>query len=647
MGWAKAASEAFIKDLAQYIPDRQLQHLFGISLDSAVLVDPVAFASPDWHETQTKISAMFDATDNYHGIEKNRAERYSTVNLLSQSSAITYDDWEPLATVNASRSLDILRDTVAGYEIGCRGIHLGTVLSALQQFETGGELVLVVGQEFVSDSETERQIVDFLASNPVAVTVIQLETRCSRQEALTLGRSVADLSGGAYITASDNRQALAFPRDGDLETHVGLGVIQMNSVSNATSPDNIRFLVDGTMDRLLITADWVVAGTPSFDTKLLFAGSVEETFEPISSSTDGVAHRAIWKIDGPAPGEWGFSFGGGVISSFNVTVKGRSSIQLVTASIVESTGVLGHEGYFDILEKVLPAETEVGVVGEIYGLSADEHESVEWLVVDAVTGNETKIPMTPGLNPADRPGYADQNTFFGNTTLPVGDFYLVVRGVDALGYRFQRSVPSRMSAAYDPDASYYIGDVSAVTNFPSESEDEPAEETETEAEQTQRIVARQLVTGTGGTTGTPLTPTGPFFPNSTFAGTGASTLSANATTTGANATATPFPTAATSRTPGATSFNTSISSVTIPLPGGGNATASTGATQTARTTVLPPASVPTSGGVTGATESLTTIATILPGGVSNITSGTSPTLTSSPGANATAEGSEVSSPHAT
>lgn len=630
---AKEASETFINYLAEYLTDRQLQHLFGLSLDSAILVDPTVFASPDWEDAKVKIDTIFGATSEPEA-DVNRGVKYTTISLLSQSPMAVYEDWYSLDATNASQSLDMLRDTVAGYVVGCRGINLEAVLGALQQFKTGGELIFVVGQDFLQDSEVEHQIVDFIANNPVAVSILQLDAGCLRKDELTLSQSVADLSGGKYITALDTRETLVLPREGALEAQAGLSVILLTLDSDGTPPQNdIRFPVDGSMDRLLITVDW--AAPAESPMKVLFSDPEYKTFEPVSRKADGEIQRAIWKVDSPVAGEWAFNFGGAPTPSYNLTIKGRSSIQLVHASIVESTGITGHEGYFEILN-VLPAETEVGVVGEIYGLAPADNSSLEWLVVDADNGEEMKIPMTAGLDPAERPGYADKNTFFGSTMLSESNFYLVVRGVDGQGYKFQRSVPSRMSATYDFDHTYEIGDVDSVVDFP----DDDSEDEEDESEESQVIiVARQIVTGTGAATGTavtlpgatPFSPTGPAFPNATaFPGTGATTL-------GGNATAPPLPTGATSILPGTASFNTSVPSVTIPIPGATNVTSPSGATETAGATFQPPISVPTGPGLPDSTETLTTVATILPPpntGGSNATSGVP--LTSSFGGNATA-----------
>lgn len=633
--WAKKASEAFITNVAQYVTDRQLQHLFGISLDSVILVDPVAFTSSDWDNAQVKVSAMFDAARDFDP-QENRAARQSIVALLSQSPMVTYDNWSPLKSTNASQSLEMLRDTVSGYGIGCHGIDPATVLSALEQFRGGGELVLVVGQGFLADSDVEDQIVDFLANNPVAVTIMQLETKCQQQktfskEASTLSQSVADLSGGAYVTSLDTRQALAFPRDGALAAPAALSVIQKNSHTNATSGDDIRFLVDGAMDRLVITADWV--SREKAPTSLRFSDPEDKSFEPVARSTSGSTQRAVWKIDNPTPGEWGFNFGGSA-PSYNVTIKGRSPIQLVDVSFVESGGVAGHEGFFQIEKEVLPAEADLGVVSELYGLSSEDHPSVEWFIVEAATGDETKISMTPGLDPKERPGFADQNTFFGKATLPKGEFYVVVRGEDSEGYKFQRSVPSRLSAKYYPDETYNIGDVDSVVDFPDDSEEESEAEAEAEAEEMYRIVARQIMTGTGTGTGTPpLTPSGPFLTNATaFPGTGATTVGTNATATSLFPT---LPTSVLPSIPGTSGFNTSVPSVTIPGQTSANFTDSESATETAGPVQGTASTVPTSPSVPGATESFTTVATIpSPGPLG--TNSTSGIPSTSFGANATA-----------
>lgn len=627
---AKEGSEIFINYLAEYLTDRQLQHLFGLSLDSAILVDPAVFASPDWEDAKVKIASMFGATRESE-VDVNRGVKYTTINLLSQSPAAVYEDWYSLEATNGSRSLDMLRETVAGYGIGCHGIKLEAVLGALQQFKTGGELLFVVGQDFVQDSEVEAEIVDFITNNPVATTILQLETGCPSKKELKLSQSLADLSGGEYITTLDAHETLALPRDGTLEAQAGLSVVQLSTNSDGTTQNNVRFPVDGAMDRLLITVDW--AAPAKSPMKVLFSDPMDKTFEPVSRNVDGRTQRAIWKIDSPVPGEWAFSFGEEPIPSYNLTIKGRSSIQLIRASIVESTGVSGHEGYFDILKDVLPASTEVGVVGEIYGLASADSGTFEWLIVDTHTGDETKIPMTAGLDPTEKPGYADKNTFFGATTLPEGNFYLVVRGVDAQGYNFQRSVPSLMSAKYYPDETYELGDIDSVVDFSDVLEDDDAE-----SEEGPIVIARQIVTGTGIATGTaatapgatPFSPTGPLSPNATaFPGTGATTL-------GANATVPPLPTGATSILPGTSGFNTSVPSVTIPIPGATNASGPTGATETAGATFQPASPVPTGPGLPGGTETLTTVATILPPGtvVSSATSGVP--LTSSLGGNATA-----------
>lgn len=623
-----AASEAFIHNIAEYVTDRQLQRLFGVGLDSAILVDPAAFTSPDWTDARSKLGTMLSSVSSFDA-EENRAVRYSTVSLLSRSSQASYE-WSPLQNTNTTRSLEVLEDMVYEEQVGCHGVELESVLGAMQQLEDGGELVLVVGQGFQGDSDVEGRILDFLADNPVSVTVMQLETECHAGGTVTLSQNIADLSGGAYLTELKTHEALALPQNGAPEAHAGLSVVQMST--HDSESDEIKFLVDGTMDRLVITADWFTPDTssdtasPAAMMNVLFNGPEENIFAPVARNTNGEANRAVWRIHAPAPGEWGFAFGGDPSPSHNLTIKGRSSIQLVDVSFVESAGIQGHEGYFRILKDVLPADTQVGVVGQVFGMSSDESSSATWFIVDAATGAETEIDMTAGLDPSVRPGYADQNTFFGATTLPEGDFYVIVRGVDDLGYGFQRSLPSRMSAKYYPDETFYIGDVDSVVDFPGQPE--PEDEDEPQAEVTMaRLVARQTVTGTEAPDftppiGAPLTPTGPFFPNTT-------SLPANATTL-ANATATTaLPTAPTPPFPGTSAFNTSIPSPTIPVPGA-NFTGPGGATQTAGATFLPP--VPGATSIPGVTsvpgeESMTTVATVFPGGSStlNATSGLSPT----------------------
>lgn len=591
-----------------------------MGLDSAILVDPAAFASPDWADARSKLGSMLGSVSSF-GSETNRAIRYSAVSLLSGSSQVSYE-WSPLQNTNATRSLEMLEDMVHEEQIGCHGVELESVLSAMQQLEDGGELVLVMGQGFQSDRDVEARVLDFLANNPVSVTVMQLDTECHANETVTLSQNIADLSGGAYLTEIKTQQTLALPQGGAPAAHSGLNVVQTST--HYSESDETKFLVDRTMDRLVITADWF---TPETDTSspvammnVLFNGPEENTFAPVALNTNGEANRAVWRIDDPAPGEWGFAFGGNPSLSHNLTIKGRSPIQLVDVSFVQSGGIRGHEGYFRILKDVLPADTQVGVVGQVFGMSIEESRSTRWFIVNAATGAETEMNMTAGLNPSVRPGYADQNTFFGATTLPEGDFYVVVRGDDDQGYRFQRSLPSRMSAKYYPDETFYIGDVDSVVDFPGhpETEYEDDDEPEPQAEVTMaRIVARQTAAPSfTPPIGAPLTPTGPFFPNATGP--------ANATTP-ANATATTvLPTAPTPPFPGASAFNTSIPSPTIPIPGP-NFTVPGGATNT----VLPPVPGATSiPGVTSVTgiESMTTVATVFPGGnVTSATSGVSPT----------------------
>lgn len=597
-----------------------------MGLDSVILVDPAAFTSPDWNDARSKLGTMLSSVSRFDS-EENRAVRYSAVSLLSRSQQASFE-WSPLQNTNATRSLEMLEDMMYAEQIGCHGVGLEGVLGAMQQLEDGGELVLVVGQGFQGDSETEGQILDFLANNPVSVSIMQLETECHDNGTVTLSQNIADLSGGAYLTELKTHETLALPQNGAPEAHAGLSVVQMST--HDSESDEVKFLVDGTMDRLVITANWFTPDTdtdsasPATMMNVLFNGPGENTFAPVAQNTNGEANRAFWRIDAPAPGEWGFAFGGNPSPSHNLTIKGRSSIQLVDVSFVESAGIHGHEGYFRILKEVLPADTQIGVVGQVFGMSAEESSSTRWFIADADTGTETEVEMTSGLDPSVRPGYADQNTFFGATTLPEGDFYVVVRGMDDLGYAFQRSHQSRMAAKYYPDETFDIGDVDSVVDFPGQSETEYGDdETEPQAEVTMaHLVARQTVTGTEAPTftppiGAPLTPTGPFFPNTTGA--------ANATTL-ANATATTaLPTGPTLPFSGTSAFNTSIPSPANPIPGA-NLTVPGGATNTPEATFLPPVPGATSiPGVTTATgtESLTTVATVFPG--ENVTSEVSPT----------------------
>lgn len=594
-----------------------------MGLDSAILVDPAAFASPDWADARMKLGSMLGSVSSF-GSEANRAVRYSAVSLLSRSSQVSYE-WSPLQDTNATRSLEMLEDMVYGEQVGCHGVDLESVLSAMQQLEDGGELVLVVGQGFYGDRNAEGRVLDFLANNPVSVTVMQLATECHANETITLSQNIVDLSGGAYLTEIKTHQTLALPQGGAPAAHAGLDVVQTST--HDSESDETKFLVDGTMDRIIITADWFTPDTdtssPAAMMNVLFNGPEENAFAPVALNTNGEANRAVWRIDDPAPGEWGFAFGGNPSLSHNLTIKGRSPIQLVDVSFVQSGGIRGHEGYFRILKEVLPADTQVGVVGQVFGMSIEESRSTRWFIVNAATGAETEMNMTAGLNPSGRPGYADQNTFFGATTLPEGDFYVVVRGSDDQGYRFQRSLPSRMSAKYYPDETFYIGDVDAVVDFPGHLETEyEDDDSEPQVEMTMaRIVARQTAAPSfTPPIGAPLTPTGPFFPNATGP--------ANVTTL-ANATATfALPTGPTPPFPGTSAFNTSIPSPTIPIPGP-NFTVPGGGTNTAGATFLPPVpgatSIPEVTSATG-TESMTTVATVFPGGnVTSVTSGMSPT----------------------
>ncbi|SPN98375.1 uncharacterized protein DNG_01420 [Cephalotrichum gorgonifer] len=643
---AKEASENFMLGFAEYVTDRQLQHLFGIGLDSMVLVDPVAFTSPNWD------NAVETLGDMYHSMyennpQANRGVPYTTVGLLAATQG-PYE-WFPRSYAGeASEKLNGLQDAVIGGaefegEVICQGINLDLVLRAMEQLSVGGELVLVVGREFKKDGATEGELFQFLVDYPVVVTILQLDTGCLDNQKFTLSKNIAELSNGDYILM-ESRQTLAFPRDGALEVPSGLGIIQMNTYVNSSSNGETRFLVDGTMDKLLITADWTALDTnTSLKTSVRFYNQEESGFEPAVRIVDGTNYRAVWNIDAPTPGEWGFTFGEGSTLDYCLTVKGRSSIQLVDVSFVQAGGFEGHEGYFRVLQTPFIADTEIGIVGEVYGLFQTESTLVLWLLVDADTGDETELSMTPGLDPQVSPGYADRNTFFGVTKLPEGDFYVVVRGVDSLGYGFQRSSGQMFSAEYQSNQTYDIGDADSVVDFPDEwDEDESGPAMELAI--MQRDVMRQTVSGTapeGQLTVPfpgPLTPTGPFFPNATGfpdtgattlgtagVGTGASTPDTDVTTSGANVSATspvlptgptsvihltsviPFPPIVPTSvippfpSPGTSSFNTSALSATVPLPVTTNTIIGTGVTGTATLLpLLPPLSAPTS--LDGASE---------------------------------------------
>ncbi|KAL5611889.1 uncharacterized protein BROUX77_002045 [Berkeleyomyces rouxiae] len=182
-----------------------------------------------------------------------------------------------------------------------------------------------------------------------------------------------------------------------------------------------------------------------------------------NQAVDESGTHASMNVIAPQPGVWSLELprnNNSKNGTFAVAVGGKSCLQLLGFSFVESVGRFGHEGYFDIGSKP-PVDMLLEVDAELYGPvgSSDplwvlRSPNYHGLRNESVA--ETREPQIPALQltaGSDGNDFTDEHIFLGPTKLPksflkmdryggkIKTFFVYVRGVDSFGADFQRVYP--------------------------------------------------------------------------------------------------------------------------------------------------------------------------------------------------------------
>ncbi|CAI4211491.1 unnamed protein product [Parascedosporium putredinis] len=408
------ASVAIMQGLAEAASPRDLQHLFGLSLDSLVILDPSLRNAKRWPATRRALRSTLRALLTRGSTAETRYLGFRELSGVVDSSKIKPE----------------------------------TLISKLREVQHGGEVTLIVAQPIRLDDQSNKDIVRFLAEYPVKVNVVQLQSSCSSEEDINSAyRSMADLSSGFAAPDSEALGNLDAKRDTpDKLVHELSPVISRYDI-DAAKQSTLEFQIEAGAEQLILTIDcddceaFTILDSPSTDTRLMPS--------PIRVEKNGVLQKMIFIINNPEPGFWRTNMSS--TSVFNATIQSRGPVQLVDFYLAEDGGRDGYHGFFPVQGPTL-ARTNVALIGELSG----DFEKVEWLLVDARTGKETPLPMLSGLDSAVYPGYGDTHTFGAITKLPATDFYVVVRG-DAQGYPFQKMFPRLFSPEIRPGLKYELG----------------------------------------------------------------------------------------------------------------------------------------------------------------------------------------------
>ncbi|KAL5630670.1 hypothetical protein BROUX41_000542 [Berkeleyomyces rouxiae] len=247
------------------------------------------------------------------------------------------------------------------------------------------------------------------------------------------------------------------------------GVVSSHSIdkrgsSEIREPYNPLKLIS--LSPILLVAD----ALPMLDSPLSFPFVVDSqmTFLSVESdwnqAVDESGTHASMNVIAPQPGVWSLELprnNNSKNGTFAVAVGGKSCLQLLGFSFVESVGRFGHEGYFDIGSKP-PVDMLLEVDAELYGPvgSSDplwvlRSPNYHGLRNESVA--ETREPQIPALQltaGSDGNDFTDEHIFLGPTKLPksflkmdryggkIKTFFVYVRGVDSFGADFQRVYPN-------------------------------------------------------------------------------------------------------------------------------------------------------------------------------------------------------------
>ena len=440
---AVAASIRLLQALPNSVSARQVQRLFGIGLDSLIVLDPALRRSEEWSQARQLLRSSLES---FISNSTKSDIRFTGVRLLSTGfgpeSALPR--WIPIRTPS---DLDFIDDFLpATPSVACSDVDPEILLERIQELRYGGEVTLIVSQPLRENDAAFGWIVNFLSRHAVSVNVAQLKSACSSTSTIDpFYKSIADLSNGLSTTDLSSRKSL---RAQDVFWDPAHQLTKIFEKAGMESDEifNLEVGIDEFTDQIVLSVDcddcspFSLSGDPSSPTLP----------DPVILKQDGETYRLIFTINHPPPGLWSTSIS--TTSVLHVIVQARSSIQLADFYFAENAGRPGHQGFFPI-EGSPFAETNVVLIGELYG----DFQSPRWYLVDLETDEETEVEMLPGLNATKYPGYADLHTFGAIAQLPDREFFLVVRGQDSKGNSFQRMFPYLITPDYDPERTYDLG----------------------------------------------------------------------------------------------------------------------------------------------------------------------------------------------
>ncbi|KAK6432792.1 hypothetical protein LTR95_011038 [Oleoguttula sp. CCFEE 5521] len=320
----------------------------------------------------------------------------------------------------------------AGGGDDCPELAMSAIINALNALSEGGTL-FVYTDAAAKDIDLASKAAELARQKRVQVFLILFANGCTSSEGFDL---LAAASGGQVLQlGSSSGAGAATSLAGALGNSDTVGIASITAAAsdvalrrrqemNATTL--IKIPVDSSMTQLIFSLSSITAG-------LLIThpnGTLVNDTDPSVTRTD-LTGAQFYIITSPEPGIWTVGLTGTSSLGFSLTISGTSSLALTSFDYVELRGRPGHEGYFPVTIPPAPGSSAT-VLAEIDGAFADATFQYRTLGGELIAN----MSLTNGGGNVDDP--VEGSVFYGNVTVPTGNYTVYVVGHDGTGREFQR-----------------------------------------------------------------------------------------------------------------------------------------------------------------------------------------------------------------
>ncbi|OQO02649.1 hypothetical protein B0A48_12178 [Cryoendolithus antarcticus] len=318
-----------------------------------------------------------------------------------------------IATYTSGAEFDTaINNLGAGGGDDCPELAMSAIINALNALSEGGTL-FVYTDAAAKDIDLASEAAELARQKRVQVFSILFANGCTSSEGFDL---LAAASGGEVLQLGSSSEQELLPAS-DV-------ALRRRQEMNATTL--IKVPVDSSMTQLIFSLSSITAG-------LLIThpnGTLVNDTDPSVTRTD-LTGAQFYIITSPEPGIWTVGLTGTSSLGFSLTISGVSSLALTSFDYVELRGRPGHEGYFPVSIPPAPGSSAT-VLAEIDGAFADATFQYRTLGGELIAN----MSLTNGGGNVDDP--VEGSVFYGNVTVPTGNYTVYVVGHDGTGREFQR-----------------------------------------------------------------------------------------------------------------------------------------------------------------------------------------------------------------